>query len=164
MSNPIDGIDQFAELVMAIVNADGDPEVFFDVAKGAIDWHASPPRAVWEPTQDRYAAAQKTPRGRKAPSMATRMAGAVVHLWADASPDGTVSCTAATERLIRRVVRAMVQVGGPSPFFELGQGAWNDRPGQTDAGRGYDLPFVVAVDMSLEPRLTVAEARAALDP
>lgn len=162
VSTPFRGIDHFATVVMTRVLADGGPEVFWEVATGAIDWHAAPPRAVWEPTADRFTGAQKTPRGSRGRSVATRMAGGVVHLWAAAAPDGSVNDTAATEALIRRVVRVMGRWS--EPFFSFGVGVWNPKPGASDLGRTYDLPFSVAIDMDLEPQPTATIDAVALDP
>lgn len=167
MTTPVDGLDQFAALVMARVNADGGEAVTSETATAATAFHGSPPRVVWEPTSDRFTAAQKKPRGSRGPrgvSVGTRMAGGVAHIWGDGTADGTVSPTTATERLLKRVARAMMLVGGGPPFFDLGSGAWNTTPGVTDCGRVYDLAFAVAVDLDLAAPTLTTITDVALDP
>lgn len=167
MTTPIDGLDQFAAAVMARVNADGGATVISEIATGAIAFQGAPPRVVWEPTRDRFVGAQKKPRGSRGPrgvSVGTRMAGGLAHIWGDGTADGSVSATTGTERLLKRVARAMMLVGGGPPFFELGVGTWNAKPGVTACGRVYELPFAVAVDLDLAvPTVTTIEA-VALDP
>ena len=167
MTTPIDGLDQFAALVMARVNADGGATVVSEIATGASAFQGSPPRVVWEPTRDRFTAAQKKPRGSRGPlgvSVGTRMAGGVAHVWGDGTADGSVSPTTATERLLKRVARAMMLVGGGPPFFELTGGGWNATPGVTDCGRVYDLAFAVAVDLDLAAPTTETITTVAIDP
>ena len=145
MSTPFTGVDHFARTIMGRVNADGGDVLAVEVVTGAVDWHAAPQRAVWEPTTDRFTGAQKT-RGSRAKSSGTRMAGGVVHLWAAGSADGTITDTAATEALVLRVARQISRYA--SPFVTLGEGAWNPNPGATPLGRTYDLAFAVAVDLA----------------
>lgn len=161
------GIDHFATTVMARVNADGGPTLALIIEKGADAWQASPPQVVWEPTRDRFGPPQKLPRGSRGSSVATRMAGGVVKLWAKGEVDGDgtvlVTDTAATEALVNRVVRQMVRSGGPEPFFELSGGAWNDHPADAELGRIYEVTFALAVDIHLDPPTTTRPTSVALD-
>lgn len=167
MTTPIDGLDQFAAAVMARVNADGGAAVVSEIATGAVNFQGAPPRVVWEPTRDRFVGAQKKPRGSRGPrgvSVGTRMAGGVAHIWGDGTADGSITPTTGTERLLKRVARAMMLVGGGPPFFELTGGTWNAKPGVTDCGRVYELPFAVAVDLDLAVPTVTTITIVALDP
>lgn len=153
---PFTGIEHFARVVMERFNADGGVAVPLEVSTRARDWNGAPPRIVWYPTRDRFTGAQKVGRTHNGRSLITRQAGATIDVWGAASDDGSVTSIAATEQLIARLVRALAKTGGPSPFLELGSGAWVESPGQTALGDAYALPIAVSIDV---PDLTVPTVR-----
>lgn len=159
MSTPFTGLEHFARVVMARMNADGGDVVPLEVSTRARDWQGSPPRIVWRPSRDRFAGAQKVSRTHNGRSLVTRMAGATIDVWGAATPPGVdppVTDIAATEALVARLTRALMLTGGPRPFLDLQGGAWAESPGQTALGDAYVLTIAVAIDV---PNLTVPTVR-----
>lgn len=156
---PFTGLEHFATRVMARLNADGGPTVALEVSTRARDWQASPPRIVWRPSRDRFAAPQKVARSHNGRSVITRMAGATIDVWGAGTATGitpVVTDIGATEALVARLSRALVLTGGPMPFLDMQGGQWVENPGQGSLGDAYALSIAVAIDV---PNLTVPTVR-----
>jgi hypothetical protein len=102
-----------------------------------------PPRVVWVPTEDKFAAARQ--HGPSPRSIKTRVAGVVVHIWAKgASPDQDL---AAAEQLVNDVLWATHQEAYGS--YEVVGGTWLGQDGEelTQLGRAYllELQFQVPI-------------------
>jgi len=148
MPTPIRYITDVATPVMAAVATDfaalypAAPAVETSVSTRDAAAHGTPPRVIWVPWRDDFAAAQKRSLGGSSAqhSLITRVVGVRLMVWA-----GDI---AATEDLVECLVRHLVRiVGTGSTGITFAAGAWVDETGVSTAGEGYSLFVSYPVDI-----------------
>lgn len=141
----IDSIDALHDAIMPDVVA-AIPTATSEVSTRGLPEHASPPRVIWVPGDDEWAAPQKRPRAGYATgrSLATCMAGVDLHCWGATRADTWV--------LVRAVVRSLVtRLGGADGVSRIRRGRWISVTGAVTHGEAYVLSIAVALDVPALP-------------
>jgi len=138
-------IDGLHDAIMADVVA-AIPATTSEVSTRGLPEFGSPPRVIWVPSEDEWAAPQKRPRAGYATghNLATCFAGVDLHCWGATRTD--------TWALVRAIVRSLVtHLGGADAVSRIRRGRWIAVTGVMTCGEAYVMSIAVALDVPALP-------------